>query len=83
MIIIAPLKTEKAIRNIEKANTVTFVVSNLADEKQIKSEVEKIFNVKVLRVNTQTTFDGKKIAFVKLKKEYKAEELVSNLKMLA
>ena len=51
-IIIAPVITEKTAQISEKGDKIVLKVRNDANKVQIKQAVEKIFNVKVLRVNT-------------------------------
>ena len=51
-IIIAPGITEKTARIAENGNKIVFKVRNDANKVQIKQAVEKIWNVKVIRVNT-------------------------------
>jgi large subunit ribosomal protein L23 len=53
-VIIAPLITEKATAASEK-NQVVFEVAKSATKPQIKEAVEKLFAVKVKRVNTLNT----------------------------
>ncbi len=79
MVILYPYLTEKALRLAEKQNVVTFIVEKNANKIQIKQEVEKRFNVKVEKVNTLIMRDGRKKAYVKLKPEYKASDLLSKL----
>jgi large subunit ribosomal protein L23 len=83
MILFAPIKTEKAISKIEYENTLTFQVDIAASKKQITDEVETLFKVKVATVRTQITSRGKKTAYVKLAKEFKADDVAVKLKMLA
>ncbi len=83
MILIAPIKTEKAVGKVEFDNTLTFEVALDADKSGIKKEVEKLFAVKVASVTTFITPRGKKRALVKLAKESKAEDIVTKLKMVA
>lgn len=49
---IKPIVTEKASQLTEKANRYTFAVSPEANKYQIASLVEKLYGVKVVRVNT-------------------------------
>ncbi|MCH5325908.1 MAG: 50S ribosomal protein L23 [Duncaniella sp.] len=49
---IKPIVTEKASRLTETANRYTFAVSPQANKYEIKSLVEKLYGVKVTRVNT-------------------------------
>jgi large subunit ribosomal protein L23 len=51
-IILAPVVSEKSYELIEKNNTYTFEVDPRSSKEQIKYAVEKVFEVKVLRVNT-------------------------------
>ncbi|MEZ0346554.1 MAG: 50S ribosomal protein L23 [Infirmifilum sp.] len=78
-VIIRPHLTEKTLRLIEEANTLTFVVDRRATKKQIKEEVERMFNVKVEKVNTLNAMDGNKKAYVKLSKEYSASEIATRM----
>jgi len=83
MILLAPVKTEKAIGKIEYENTLTFNVKLESSKKEIADEVEKLFKVKVAVVRIQITSKGKKTAYVKLAKEFKADDVAVKLKMLA
>ncbi|MCM1290771.1 MAG: 50S ribosomal protein L23 [Prevotella sp.] len=49
---IKPLVTEKANAYSEKLNCYTFAVSPDANKFQIKDIVEKLYNVRVVKVNT-------------------------------
>ncbi|MCI8998714.1 MAG: 50S ribosomal protein L23 [Muribaculaceae bacterium] len=49
---IKPIVTEKASKLTEKLNRYTFSVSPEANKYQIKDLVEKLYGVKVIRVNT-------------------------------
>ncbi|MCD6370543.1 MAG: 50S ribosomal protein L23 [Thermoplasmata archaeon] len=73
-VIIKPYVTEKSLLMIEKENKLTFIVRRDSTKTQIKHAVEKLFDVKVEKVNTYITRYGKK-AIVKLAKEYSAEEI--------
>jgi large subunit ribosomal protein L23 len=53
-----PLITEKITRETEKSRKYAFRVHTHANKKQIKSAVEKIFNVHVTKVNAMN-IDGK------------------------
>ena len=50
--IIKPIVTEKMTRMTEKFNRVGFIVEKTANKIEIKKAVEKMYGVKVLRVNT-------------------------------
>jgi large subunit ribosomal protein L23 len=51
-IILAPVVSEKSYDLIENNNTYTFEVDPRSSKEQIKYAIEKVFDVKVLRVNT-------------------------------
>ena len=48
--ILSPLITEKST-NLSEINKVVFKVNNLANKKSIKKNIEKIFKVKVIKIN--------------------------------
>ena len=83
MILLAPIKTEKAISKIEYENTLTFKVDRKSTKTQIKGEVEKMFSVKVHSVRTHFTSNGHKHALVTLDKSSKADDVATKLKMIA
>jgi len=74
-----PISTEKAVKKIEAENVITFIVDPKATKKQIKWAIEKAFNVKVEKINTLLTRNGKKKAYIKLKPETPASEISTNL----
>jgi len=51
-IILRPVVTEKSMGEKELMNKVAFEVHPKANKQEIKSAVEKLFDVKVLKVNT-------------------------------
>ena len=78
-IIKKPLITEKTFDLIEKENKLVFIVNRQANKNQIKRAVEKLHNVKVIKVNTMITPKGEKKAFVKLHPEYSAQDIAIDL----
>ena len=52
-IILRPLVTEKGYHKAERYNSYTFEVNRMAGKDDIREAVEQLFNVKVVRVNTQ------------------------------
>ena len=78
-VILAVVRTQKAVSLIEKENKLTFIVRLEATKEDIKRAVEKLYGVKVEKVNTLITPRGEKKAYVKLKPEYKASELAVKL----
>jgi len=59
-IILRPVVTEKSMELREIQNKVTFEVHPKANKQEIKTAVEKLFNVKVLAVNTMNVKAKKK-----------------------
>ncbi|NAZ32443.1 MAG: 50S ribosomal protein L23 [Acidilobus sp.] len=81
-VIIRPVMSEKALRLLEELNTLTFIVRRDANKHEIKRAVERLYGVKVEKVNTLITPQGEKKAYVKLSKEYKASDLAAKLGLL-
>ena len=77
--LIHPIATEKAVRLIESYITLTFVVDKKAKKAQIKEELEKMFKVKVLRVNIIFERKNRKKAVVKLSKDTLALDVATQL----
>ncbi len=59
-IIKRPLITEKSTRQKEDRNQIAFVVDSGANKIEIRQAVEKLFKVKVLRVNTMNLVGKRK-----------------------
>jgi large subunit ribosomal protein L23 len=51
-VILAPVVSEKSYDLIENNNTYTFMVDPRSNKSEIKSAVELVFGVRVVRVNT-------------------------------
>jgi large subunit ribosomal protein L23 len=81
-VIIRPVHSEKALALIDKNNTLVFIVDRNASKAVIKEAVEKLFNVKVVKVNTLITPRGEKKAYVKLSSEFKASDVATQLGLL-
>ncbi len=75
-IILHAYVTEKAMDEMERQNKLEFVVDRRASRIQIKRAIEEIYNCKVAKVNTKIVPVGK-IATVKFKPEYSAEDIGS------
>ncbi|MEM3351368.1 MAG: 50S ribosomal protein L23 [Saccharolobus sp.] len=76
------LSTEKALKLIESNNTLTLIVDRNDRKQDIKRYVEKLFNVKVIKVNVLITPQGYKKVYVKLTPEYKASDIAHRLGIL-
>ena len=77
-----PIATEKAVRMIEAENKLLFVVDRRATKLQIKTAVEVLFKVKVIKVNTLFTPSGEKRAYVRLSSENPAMDIITQLGMM-
>lgn len=76
-----PVITEKAVMLIERENVLTFQLEKNMTKEQIKKEIEEIFDVKVEKIRTLIR-DNKKLAYVKLKKEFPAIDLATKLELI-
>jgi len=82
LVVIYPMMSEDTVKLIETENKVTFIVNNNATKHDVKRAVEKLYEVKVSRVFTLTTPEGRKKAYVKLSPESKASDLAVKLGLL-
>jgi len=81
-IIKCPLSTEKSIRLMESENKLIFVVDMSAKKGEIKEAIEKLFKVKVTKVNTFITPRGEKRAYVKFSSETPAIDIATQLGLM-
>ena len=81
-ILLYPLLSEKSVKLSDTENKVVFIVNRKANKTQIKEAIEKIFDVKVEKVNTLILPDGRKKAYIKLKKDFKAQDILSKLGLM-
>jgi large subunit ribosomal protein L23 len=77
-----PLSTEKAIRLMESENKMLFVVNIKATKSDIKKAMEKLYKVKVQKINTFITPKGEKRAYIKLSPETPAIDLATELGLM-
>ena len=77
-----PLISEDAVTLIEAENKITFVVDIDASKNDIRRAVEELYEVRVDRVNSVVTPEGRKKAYVKLAPDYKASDLAVRLGIL-
>jgi len=54
-IIIAPFSSERIFELIESQNKLAFIVNRKANKTTIKHAIEKLYNVKVVKINTMIT----------------------------
>jgi len=64
-VILKPVITEKMTDKGEKLNQFGFIVDNTANKLQIKEEVEDLYGVQVLSVNTMNYSGKRKSRFTK------------------
>ena len=77
-----PLSTEKCIRQVEFDNKMTFVIDTKANKSEVKRAVEELFKVRVVKVNLQNSFFGKKRAYVKIGSEKLASDISADLGLI-
>tara|TARA_Y100000310_G_C20181994_1_gene578591 strand:- start:46 stop:309 length:264 start_codon:yes stop_codon:yes gene_type:complete len=77
-----PLSTEKAVRLMESENKLTFIVDRKSKKPEIKMALEKLFKVKILKVNTLILPSGKKKAYIKLSPETPAIDIATQLGLI-
>ncbi|MHA1114572.1 MAG: 50S ribosomal protein L23 [Candidatus Heimdallarchaeum aukensis] len=78
-IIKKPLISEKDFELIERENKLVVLVDRRATKHQIKEAIEKLYNVKVEKVNTLITPRGTKKAYVKLSEFDDAADIASKM----
>ncbi|TFF98840.1 MAG: 50S ribosomal protein L23 [Promethearchaeota archaeon] len=78
-IIKKPLVTEKTFDLIERENKLVLIVERKANKSEIKRAIEKIYDVKVIKVNTLITPRGEKKAFIKLHPDYSAQDIAIDI----
>lgn len=76
-----PLISESAFNKMDNINEngLVFIVDRHATKHQIKHAFESLYNVKVVKVNTLITPQGKKKAFIKLTPDYSALDLATEV----
>lgn len=80
---IYPLSTEKAIRMLEAENKIAFVVDRKATKEEIKKEIEKLFNAKVVSINKLTDRrSGNMRVYVRFAEETPAIDIATKLGMM-
>ena len=78
-IIKKPLISEKDFELIEKENKLVIEVDIRANKHQIKEAIERLYSVKVLKVNTLITPKGTKKAYVRLSEFDDAADIASRM----
>ena len=65
-ILLYPLNTESAMKQIEEKNTLVFIVNVKANKYQIKQALKQMYDVETVKVNTLITPLGQKKAYARL-----------------
>jgi large subunit ribosomal protein L23 len=73
-----PITTEKAIRMIEIDNVLVFETDKIDKKPEIKKEFEKLFKVKIDKINTLLK-GNKKIVYIKLNEKNPAIDIATKL----
>jgi len=81
-ILIHPMTTEKSVRLMEARNELVFIVAEKATKLQIKKAFEKLFKVKVIKINTVNDIRGRKKAFIRLHADYPATDVGTRLGLI-
>ena len=76
-IILYPSLAEKSVAMIDKENKMVFFVDTRATRQDVKKAIEAMFKVKVDKVNILKDAKNRKKAFVKINKQYKAEDIAT------
>jgi ribosomal protein uL23 len=74
-----PLISEAAFNKMDNVNenALVFIVDRRANKHEIKRAFETLYKVKVKKINTLITPQGKKKAFIKLTTDYSALDLAT------
>lgn len=76
------VQTDKALREMERTNALTFICDLKATKPEIKDAVEALYGVRPQKVNTAITFKGYKKAYAMFKREViSAEELATKMEL--
>ncbi|MBN1159703.1 MAG: 50S ribosomal protein L23 [Candidatus Diapherotrites archaeon] len=76
-VILYPSLAEKSVAMIDKNNKMVFFVDTRATRKDVKEAIEVMFKVKVDKVNILKDAKNRKKAFVKINKQFKAEDIAT------
>jgi large subunit ribosomal protein L23 len=81
-IIISPYSSERVFEMIESQNKLAFIVHKKANKPTIKRAIEKLYNVRVIKVNTMIMPNGKKKAIIRLHPTNSAVDLATALGLM-
>ena len=80
--IISVLSGEKSTRLMQMENKLSFIVSKDSNKILIKKEVESLLKAKVDGINIINRMDSRKVAIVKLKPEFQAMDVATQLGLI-
>ena len=78
-VVIRPIVTEASLEAVDNENKLILLVDRKANKDLIRWAVETLYDVVVVKINTQITPDGKKKAYVRLAPEYSASDVATKL----
>jgi large subunit ribosomal protein L23 len=78
-VVIRPIVTEASLEAVDNENKLILLVNRKANKDLIRWAVETLYDVVVVKINTQITPDGKKKAYVRLAPEYSASDVATKL----
>lgn len=78
-VVIHPVITEAVLEMIERENKLVFIVRREVNKNTIRWAIERLYNIKIISVNTLITPDGRKKAFVRLDPASNAGEIATKL----
>lgn len=81
-ILMYPLVTESAMKNMIENNTLVFLVDVRSDKANIKDAFEMICKIRTIKVNTLTTYRKTKKAFIKLGPDHDAMDVAKKFKFI-
>ncbi|MEK6844308.1 MAG: 50S ribosomal protein L23 [Nanoarchaeota archaeon] len=79
--ILKPITSEKAVKMVEIDNTLLFETERRYKKTEIKTEIEKVFSVKVQKIRTHIN-GNKKYSYVRLNKKNPAIDIATKLGMI-
>ncbi len=82
MTIIKFIMNEKALKMAEKENKIVAIVEINSNKKEISKTMERLYGIKVEKVNTSITPRGEKKAIIKLAKDVSAIDFYAKIGLL-
>ena len=76
-----PITTEKTVKLVELENTLIFEVGRQERKKEIKQELEKIFNIKIEKIRSLIR-NNRKFVYVRVDKKHPAIDVATKMGMI-